>query len=84
LLLRLRQACNHPYLLKDDNHANLTNPASIEMAKQLPREIVINLLEHLEVRHPTCCICVVRASWLLNNFLNRGNNFAFSLIKKRR
>ncbi|KAM0894324.1 hypothetical protein ACQ4PT_024505 [Festuca glaucescens] len=57
LLLRLRQACDHPYLLKDDNHANLTNPASIEMAKQLPREIVINLLEHLEVRHPTCCIC---------------------------
>ncbi|XP_051218804.1 helicase-like transcription factor CHR28 isoform X1 [Lolium perenne] len=60
LLLRLRQACDHPYLLKDDNHANLTNPASIEMAKQLPREIVTNLLEHLEVRHPTCCIC---AKW---------------------
>ncbi|KAM0862152.1 hypothetical protein ACQ4PT_045431 [Festuca glaucescens] len=57
LLLRLRQACDHPYLLKDDNHANLTNPASIEMAKQLPREIVTNLLEHLEVRHPTCFIC---------------------------
>ncbi|KAM3370491.1 hypothetical protein ACQJBY_018049 [Aegilops geniculata] len=48
LLLRLRQACDHPYLLKDDNQANYTDPASIEMAKQLPREIVMNLLEKLE------------------------------------
>lgn len=57
LLLRLRQACDHPFLLKDDNPANLTNPGSIEMAKQLPKEIVINLLEKLEARHPICSIC---------------------------
>ena len=59
LLLRLRQACDHPYLLKDDNQANYTDPASIEMAKQLPREIVMNLLEKLEVRRPICMICAV-------------------------
>ncbi|CAM0902558.1 unnamed protein product [Alopecurus aequalis] len=57
LLLRLRQACDHPFLLKEDNHANLTNPASIERAKQLPKEIVINLLEKLEERHIVCFIC---------------------------
>ncbi|XP_044968034.1 helicase-like transcription factor CHR28 [Hordeum vulgare subsp. vulgare] len=58
LLLRLRQACDHPYLLKDmSNKTNYTDPASIEMAKQLPREIVMNLLEKLEVRRPICMIC---------------------------
>jgi SNF2 family DNA or RNA helicase len=78
LLLRLRQACDHPFLLKEDNHANLTNPGSIEMAKQLPREILTNLLEKLEERHPICSICAVSIPFTQHLFLN---HFAFSLIK---
>lgn len=57
LLLRLRQACDHPFLLKEDNQENLTDPGSIEMAKQLPRDTLINLLQKLDARHPICLIC---------------------------
>lgn len=52
LLLRLRQACDHPLLLKG-SHSNL------EMAKQLSKETLIDLLEKLEGDPAICSICSV-------------------------
>ncbi|KAL6651979.1 hypothetical protein ACP70R_010904 [Stipagrostis hirtigluma subsp. patula] len=56
LLLRLRQACDHPILLKGQEE-DLIDNASIEMAKQLPKETVTNLLEKLERDSAICSIC---------------------------
>uniref|UniRef100_J3M1N6 Uncharacterized protein n=2 Tax=Oryza brachyantha TaxID=4533 RepID=J3M1N6_ORYBR len=47
LLLRLRQACDHPLLL-NGKQSDLIDTGSIEVAKQLPKETVINLLRKLE------------------------------------
>ncbi|CAN6236338.1 unnamed protein product [Urochloa humidicola] len=55
LLLRLRQACDHPLLLKGQE--SLINNNSIEIAKQLPKETVTNLLEKLERGPAICSIC---------------------------
>lgn len=58
LLLRLRQACDHPLLLKG-SQSNLIDSGSIEMAKQFPKETLIDLLEKLEGGPAICSICSV-------------------------
>ncbi|KAI3456289.1 hypothetical protein Pfo_012952 [Paulownia fortunei] len=56
MLLRLRQACDHPLLVKGFN-SNLHVTSSIEMAKKLPREKHIFLLNCLEASLAICGIC---------------------------
>ncbi|XP_047307734.1 helicase-like transcription factor CHR28 [Impatiens glandulifera] len=56
LLLRLRQACNHPLLVKENcNSSSLWRP-SMEMAKKLPCEKQISLLNSFEAS-AICGIC---------------------------
>jgi SNF2 family DNA or RNA helicase len=59
LLLRLRQACDHPLLLKGQE-SDLIDTKSIEMAKQLPKETVTHMLETLDRGPAICSICSVR------------------------
>ncbi|KAF5196853.1 Helicase-like transcription factor chr28 [Thalictrum thalictroides] len=54
MLLRLRQACDHPLLVKGDI-SDFVGKASVEMAKRLPRELLLNLLNLLE--DPICSLC---------------------------
>lgn len=54
MLLRLRQACDHPLLVKGYNTDSIRKVSS-EMAKKLPSDILINLLDILE----TSAICRV-------------------------
>uniref|UniRef100_A0A0D9W9X0 RING-type domain-containing protein n=1 Tax=Leersia perrieri TaxID=77586 RepID=A0A0D9W9X0_9ORYZ len=56
LLLRLRQACDHPILLKG-KQSELIDTASIDVAKQLPKATVINLLGRLEGGYAICSRC---------------------------
>ncbi|AQK46391.1 Putative SNF2-domain/RING finger domain/helicase domain protein [Zea mays] len=56
LLLRLRQACDHPLLL-NGHESDLVDSSSIERAKQLPKETVTNLIEKLERGPAICSIC---------------------------
>ncbi|XP_055806577.1 helicase-like transcription factor CHR28 isoform X1 [Solanum dulcamara] len=56
MLLRLRQACDHPKLVKRESY-NSVGRASSEMAKKLPKEIVENLLKQLETSLVTCSVC---------------------------
>ncbi|KAK6149892.1 hypothetical protein DH2020_017417 [Rehmannia glutinosa] len=56
MLLRLRQACDHPLLVKGFNSNSLMT-SSIEMAKKLPREKHIFLLNCLEASLAICGIC---------------------------
>ncbi|KAL3851298.1 hypothetical protein ACJIZ3_013180 [Penstemon smallii] len=56
MLLRLRQACDHPLLVKDCN-SNSKMTSSIKMAKDLPREKQISLLNCLEGSLAICGIC---------------------------
>ena len=58
LLLRLRQACDHPLLFKGQE-SDLIDNNSIEMAKQLPKQTVTDLLEKLERGPAICSICSV-------------------------
>ncbi|KAL5231586.1 hypothetical protein ABZP36_030362 [Zizania latifolia] len=55
MLLRLRQACDHPLLVKG-HQSDYKGDGSIEMAKQLPKEMVIDLLAKLEVT-TLCSVC---------------------------
>uniref|UniRef100_A0A0D3GWZ4 Uncharacterized protein n=1 Tax=Oryza barthii TaxID=65489 RepID=A0A0D3GWZ4_9ORYZ len=55
MLLRLRQACDHPLLVKG-HQSEYKGDGSIEMAKQLPKEMIINLLAKLEVGE-FCSVC---------------------------
>ncbi|XWS63266.1 hypothetical protein CRYUN_Cryun06bG0080400 [Craigia yunnanensis] len=62
LLLRLRQACDHPLLVKGFNSGSIRNSdsvgqVSVEMAKTLPREMLINLLNCLETSFAICLVC---------------------------
>ncbi|XVE66388.1 hypothetical protein DITRI_Ditri08aG0076500 [Diplodiscus trichospermus] len=62
MLLRLRQACDHPLLVKGFNSNSFRNSdsvgqVSIEMAKTLPREMLINLLNCLETSFAICLVC---------------------------
>ncbi|TKW26616.1 hypothetical protein SEVIR_3G202000v4 [Setaria viridis] len=56
MLLRLRQACDHPLLVKG-NQSEYGGDGSIEMAKQLPKEVVIDLLAKVEVGSAVCTLC---------------------------
>ncbi|KAL5993387.1 hypothetical protein ACLOJK_014311 [Asimina triloba] len=56
LLLRLRQACDHPCLVKGYNQDYVGNLSS-EKAGKLPREMQKNLLELLETSLTLCGIC---------------------------
>ncbi|RDX68508.1 Helicase-like transcription factor CHR28, partial [Mucuna pruriens] len=56
MLLRLRQACDHPLLVKRYNSKTLWR-SSVEMAKKLPQEKQISLLKCLEASLALCGIC---------------------------
>ncbi|RWR84670.1 helicase-like protein transcription factor CHR28 isoform X1 [Cinnamomum micranthum f. kanehirae] len=56
MLLRLRQACDHPLLVKGC-HSDSVGEASVGMARKLPREMLINLLGCLEVSLAICGVC---------------------------
>ncbi|CAK7350660.1 unnamed protein product [Dovyalis caffra] len=56
MLLRLRQACDHPLLVKGLDSSSLGR-SSIEMAKKLPREKQLCLLNCLEASLAICGIC---------------------------
>ncbi|KAE9611586.1 putative chromatin remodeling SNF2 family [Lupinus albus] len=56
MLLRLRQACDHPLLVKDYN-SNPVGQDSIEMAKRLPRDLLINLYKELDTTSAICHVC---------------------------
>uniref|UniRef100_A0A803R8J1 Helicase-like transcription factor CHR28 n=1 Tax=Cannabis sativa TaxID=3483 RepID=A0A803R8J1_CANSA len=47
MLLRLRQACDHPILVKEYN-SDCVGKDSVDMARRLPRDLIINLLNLLE------------------------------------
>ncbi|CAN4105473.1 unnamed protein product [Withania somnifera] len=55
MLLRLRQACDHPKLVKRESYNSVG--ASSEMAKKLPKETVEYLLKQLETSLVTCSVC---------------------------
>ncbi|KAF6154507.1 hypothetical protein GIB67_028399 [Kingdonia uniflora] len=56
MLLRLRQACDHPLLVKGYD-SNSVWKASVDMAKNLPKEKQISLLNRLEACVAICDIC---------------------------
>ncbi|KAJ1400167.1 Zinc finger, RING-type [Sesbania bispinosa] len=56
MLLRLRQACDHPLLVKDYDSDHVGKD-SIEMAKKLPRDLLINLFNCLEATFAICHVC---------------------------
>ncbi|XP_042501657.1 helicase-like transcription factor CHR28 isoform X2 [Macadamia integrifolia] len=56
MLLRLRQACDHPLLVKE-YHSDPVGKASLEMARKLPRDMLVNLLSRLEASLAICGVC---------------------------
>jgi hypothetical protein len=58
MLLRLRQACDHPLLVRPYDSSSLWR-SSAEMAKKLPRDKQIHLLNCLEASLAICGICNV-------------------------
>ena len=61
MLLRLRQACDHPLLgmgVKSDSIGR----DSVQMVKNLPRDMLINLMKHLDPFSAICCVCNVSSS----------------------
>ncbi|MED6156712.1 hypothetical protein PIB30_016868 [Stylosanthes scabra] len=56
MLLRLRQACDHPLLVKRYNSNTLWR-SSVETAKKLPQEKQLSLLKCLEASLALCGIC---------------------------
>lgn len=56
MLLRLRQACDHPLLVGGSNSGSVWR-SSIEEAKKLPREKLADLLNCLEASLAICGIC---------------------------
>ncbi|KAL0347599.1 UNVERIFIED_CONTAM: Helicase-like transcription factor CHR28 [Sesamum calycinum] len=56
LLLRLRQACDHPLLVKGFG-SDPVGKVSSEMAKMLPKELLVNLLKQLETSLAICLVC---------------------------
>ena len=58
MLLRLRQACDHPRLVKD-YYSDPVGKNSVEMANKLPREMLINLFNSLETTFAICIVCNV-------------------------
>lgn len=58
MLLRLRQACDHPLLVRGYDSDSLWK-SSVETAKKLPREKQIELLYCLEIGLAICSLCNV-------------------------
>ncbi|KAE8100827.1 hypothetical protein FH972_018678 [Carpinus fangiana] len=58
MLLRLRQACDHPLLVKEYK-SDFVGKVSLEMAKRLPRDMLVNLLNCLETSFAICRVCDV-------------------------
>ncbi|KAK1387224.1 helicase-like transcription factor CHR28 [Heracleum sosnowskyi] len=56
MLLRLRQACDHPLLVKGFTSDSIERYSS-EMAASLPRDMLINLLKHLQTSSAICGLC---------------------------
>lgn len=56
MLLRLRQACDHPGLVNGHRSDSVAQD-STEMVKRLPRDMVINLLNHLSASSALCRVC---------------------------
>ncbi|KAL5759160.1 hypothetical protein ACOSQ2_017998 [Xanthoceras sorbifolium] len=56
MLLRLRQACDHPLLVKEYT-SDTVGKFSVEMARSLPRDMLIDLLNRLETSSAICCAC---------------------------
>ncbi|XP_056168840.1 helicase-like transcription factor CHR28 isoform X2 [Syzygium oleosum] len=56
MLLRLRQACDHPLLVKGYNSDSVGN-FSVQAAKKLPRNRLNHLLDLLETSLSTCTAC---------------------------
>ncbi|WJX21628.1 Helicase-like transcription factor chr28 [Trifolium repens] len=56
MLLRLRQACDHPLLVKEYS-SDPVGKDSVEMAKKLPKDMLINLFNSLETTSAICCVC---------------------------
>ncbi|KAI4358040.1 hypothetical protein L6164_001950 [Bauhinia variegata] len=56
MLLRLRQACDHPLLVKDYD-SDPVGKNSVEMAHRLPRDMLINLFNCLETTFAICQVC---------------------------
>ncbi|KAJ3681241.1 hypothetical protein LUZ60_015730 [Juncus effusus] len=56
MLLRLRQACDHP-LLAQGYQSNMAGHDSFDVAKNLPRDLVMNLLYKLQGSSAICAIC---------------------------
>ncbi|XP_059453331.1 helicase-like transcription factor CHR28 isoform X2 [Corylus avellana] len=56
MLLRLRQACDHPLLVKEYK-SDFVGKVSLEMAKKLPRDMLVNLLNCLETSFAICRVC---------------------------
>ncbi|XP_057528095.1 helicase-like transcription factor CHR28 isoform X1 [Amaranthus tricolor] len=56
MILRLRQACDHPLLVKGfgSDSARRTN---MEKARNLPSHVLLKLLNHLEAASAICLIC---------------------------
>lgn len=58
MLLRLRQACDHPSLIKD-YQSNSFSKTSVDYAKKLPRETLESLLDRMEASLSHCELCGV-------------------------
>ncbi|XP_074562916.1 helicase-like transcription factor CHR28 [Curcuma longa] len=56
LLLRLRQACDHPILVKGF-HSDTSGKNSLPMEQHLPRKMIIHLLNQLESSLGICDLC---------------------------
>ncbi|KAI3902072.1 hypothetical protein MKW98_013746 [Papaver atlanticum] len=56
MLLRLRQACDHPFLVKGF-HSNSAGEASVKTAKKLPKDQLMDLLNELEASLAICGSC---------------------------
>lgn len=56
MILRLRQACDHPLLVKGFNSGSARR-TNMEKAKQLPSQVLMGLLDRLEAASAICLIC---------------------------
>ncbi|XP_021841929.1 helicase-like transcription factor CHR28 isoform X2 [Spinacia oleracea] len=56
MILRLRQACDHPLLVKGFN-SDSGKRTNLDKAKQLPRHVLMGLLDHLEAASSICQLC---------------------------
>ncbi|KMT02551.1 hypothetical protein BVRB_9g202380 [Beta vulgaris subsp. vulgaris] len=56
MILRLRQACDHPLLVKGFSSGS-GRRTNLEKARELPRRVLMQLLNHLEAASAICLIC---------------------------